>query len=1088
MAVASETTRQSPATLVELIGRETLQSIQDAFATAFDIPTVILDHEGRNVNAITFRVAFCEDLTRPSRAGDRCLSCDVRAMRESEVTRRPTTFSCWAGLNDSTVPIVSADGRLFGHFLAGQVHFKEPDSYARWRDLAVNIGVDPDAYEAAAREVRVIPEAVYRHRIDCLGILAGMIADQASAALANRALLDEALSANDQTRRMTKELEAIASSVPLMAGTDDLLATVARLLEAAHDVVAFDGSAVYVRATAHEDCTPILLHDDGGVEDIVYRTGVAAAVETAETVLRDDDATLAIPLILDGDPLGAVVLHRRSAPAFTVHDRDLLTIVGGQVTMAIGVSRLRDESRRVLSVAAARDVALRQMAADVDAEALLRNLLDESLHSLDGRDALLVPRDSSIAAVHRGVAATAPRRLDAAVEGALSRARTTGKPTEARSAGGDTALIIPAAIGSRSGFDLVVWRAGEWTPFDVGLARSLAAGAALIAGAQRRRETSRLDAARQRALAALIGALQRDEPEAVPDLEAQMAAASGVDAVLRARSSDIPGVLIISLAHVPDVPVEHLVVTQGNAALRTPAPAADPAQWDGWGQRILAVLDLPLSGEATCVPIPEAEGQVALIGISATQGDDVRARLQTLSDLLSIAERPSGSAHPPEGAGLLFESVFMAARDGRAAVVDAAIATYRALGGQHDPFAPGTDPPDDLPAEYRPRFERCLTTALSIADDVDTAADVEAAASRAKATVEQEAATTRSLLDRTWRMINALDSERPAVELVERISAHWRTSVLLEDAEGWKVAGDDGARTGAAIELIDGEGRMAGRLWSDERAIPLDSSWEQLAATITLRRIATTQQHGDAVRAAVVDGLIDADSMTPDLLRRCTEVGFDSSAPHRACVIGIDDAESASARVMHWLARWIEDADRIGIVGRRDRNAILIGPDDPAWFGSAVDALIARFPGIHAGLGHPGIGAPGLQRSYSSGRQASDVLRVTGRHGLLEIQDDSLESILLEAADPARLVRFVEAILQPIEEYDARKGAELMHSLDTAAQMNWNLQGAARTCHVHVTTFRYRLTRIEQLTGLNLTGADGRLTAELALRARRVLS
>ena len=255
MAVAPKTTRQSPATLVELIGRETLQSIQDAFATAFDIPTVILDHEGRNVNAITFRVAFCEDLTRPSRAGDRCLTCDVRAMRESEVTRRPTTFRCWAGLNDSTVPIVSADGRLFGHFLAGQVHFENPSDYSRWREIAAEIGVDPVLYEEAAAQVHVIPEGVYRHRIDCLGILASMIADQASAALANRMLLDEALSANEQTRRMTAELEAIASSVPLMAGSDDLFATVARLLDAAHDVVAFDGAAVYVR-DAHDDYTP----------------------------------------------------------------------------------------------------------------------------------------------------------------------------------------------------------------------------------------------------------------------------------------------------------------------------------------------------------------------------------------------------------------------------------------------------------------------------------------------------------------------------------------------------------------------------------------------------------------------------------------------------------------------------------------------------------------------------------------------------------------------------------------------------------------------------------------------------------------
>ena len=288
MAVAPETTRQSPTTLVELIGRDTLQSIQDAFATAFDIPTVILDHEGRNVNEITFRVTFCEDLTRPSAAGERCLGCDVAAMRESEATRRPTTFRCWAGLNDSTVPIVSSDGRLFGHFLAGQVHYEAPADTSGFRAIAREIGLDEDAYEAAARAVRVIPEAVYRHRIDCLGILARMIADQASAALANRALLDDALSANEQTRRMTAELEAIASQVSLIAGGDDLLATVSRLVDAARDVVPFDGAAVFLQQGA--DFSPVLVRDDGLIDAEQYRA-VAAAARNAQDALLDRKST-----------------------------------------------------------------------------------------------------------------------------------------------------------------------------------------------------------------------------------------------------------------------------------------------------------------------------------------------------------------------------------------------------------------------------------------------------------------------------------------------------------------------------------------------------------------------------------------------------------------------------------------------------------------------------------------------------------------------------------------------------------------------------------------------------------------------------
>ena len=49
-------------TLVELMGVQTLQAIQDAFARAFGLPTVIVDHTGRNITEITHR--DCSEILR----------------------------------------------------------------------------------------------------------------------------------------------------------------------------------------------------------------------------------------------------------------------------------------------------------------------------------------------------------------------------------------------------------------------------------------------------------------------------------------------------------------------------------------------------------------------------------------------------------------------------------------------------------------------------------------------------------------------------------------------------------------------------------------------------------------------------------------------------------------------------------------------------------------------------------------------------------------------------------------------------------------------------------------------------------------
>jgi DNA-binding PucR family transcriptional regulator len=52
----------------------------------------------------------------------------------------------------------------------------------------------------------------------------------------------------------------------------------------------------------------------------------------------------------------------------------------------------------------------------------------------------------------------------------------------------------------------------------------------------------------------------------------------------------------------------------------------------------------------------------------------------------------------------------------------------------------------------------------------------------------------------------------------------------------------------------------------------------------------------------------------------------------------------------------------------------------------------------------------------------------------------------------------------------------------------WNLRAAARAVHVHVSTLRYRLSRVEAIAGIDLQRHEDRLALELALRSARLLS
>jgi DNA-binding PucR family transcriptional regulator len=94
---------------------------------------------------------------------------------------------------------------------------------------------------------------------------------------------------------------------------------------------------------------------------------------------------------------------------------------------------------------------------------------------------------------------------------------------------------------------------------------------------------------------------------------------------------------------------------------------------------------------------------------------------------------------------------------------------------------------------------------------------------------------------------------------------------------------------------------------------------------------------------------------------------------------------------------------------------------------------------------------------------------------------DSHEMLL--ASIPAPVLRsFRERLLGPLAEYDARRGAELLPTLRSflACDGSWTI--CAARMYVHVNTVRYRISRIEALTGRDLSALPDRVDFFLALR------
>ena len=95
--------------------------------------------------------------------------------------------------------------------------------------------------------------------------------------------------------------------------------------------------------------------------------------------------------------------------------------------------------------------------------------------------------------------------------------------------------------------------------------------------------------------------------------------------------------------------------------------------------------------------------------------------------------------------------------------------------------------------------------------------------------------------------------------------------------------------------------------------------------------------------------------------------------------------------------------------------------------------------------------------------------------------------LLLSLQDEQALRLFCDSILGPIENGEGHYGGELMRSLEAFIECNGQWERAARRLYCHRHTLRYRIRRVEELTGRDLASARDRIEFWLALRARELV-
>jgi sugar diacid utilization regulator len=284
------------------------------------------------------------------------------------------------------------------------------------------------------------------------------------------------------------------------------------------------------------------------------------------------------------------------------------------------------------------------------------------------------------------------------------------------------------------------------------------------------------------------------------------------------------------------------------------------------------------------------------------------------------------------------------------------------------------------------------------------------------------------------------------------------------------------------------------------------TSYAAIVFALTLARTRTSLELGLRYRGAIVDSLVSGHFLdSQDARRKARILGVADAQPFRVAVARVSssaasrrgrlDDEELAEELLTRLAGSLPYASAI-----RGPELVMLLPEqapadtpvrnvgDNAHSPAAPTQLLLRHQAdaaeLTCGLSELTRWPELAPRALRQAQHAIDLGIRLGRAGQTTSYEElGIYRLLLQIDDMQQLWQFAKDVLGSLIDYDAQhKAADLVGTLSAYLNQRESLKQTARVLHVHVNTITYRIQRIEQLTSLDLTNPDHRLSAHVAAK------
>jgi purine catabolism regulator len=259
------------------------------------------------------------------------------------------------------------------------------------------------------------------------------------------------------------------------------------------------------------------------------------------------------------------------------------------------------------------------------------------------------------------------------------------------------------------------------------------------------------------------------------------------------------------------------------------------------------------------------------------------------------------------------------------------------------------------------------------------------------------------------------------------------------------------------------------------------------------------------------DELIASDLYEEEIARRLAFFGLDPEGQHLIALVDIDEFKAFTGdgdreetviqdvkERLHWAVdEFLARRDVLFIsASRSDSVVVLVQLADmnpggvielAADLQRAVDSMLPEIT-VSIGLGRPHRSLVDLRQSYYEALYAIRIRKLKGNRSVIASFDDlGSYGLLLGLQDTLSLEVFYDSVLGKLQEYDEQNSSDLVRSLACFLEANGHWGEAAERLYVHRHTLRYRMKRVEEITGRDLGSSQDRMEFWLALKAKELI-